>query len=193
MTSSGLCSLKYARIDVGREHPDVALGEIRQQLRRMLQRWKAEEGCNLSATGGHVHGAEAQLDFRLGLLDILGVGAARQILMRPGVGAERHAGCQHLLGDLRMPSPMLADLEEGRFEAFACQRLDHGGGVAGPGPVVERQHDFLVAEEVILLEMLEAEAWTTRGVDLHDARQAHAARLVARRNGGHRRRGLRLC
>ena len=79
-------------------------------------------------------GAEAQLDFRLRLLDILGVGIARQILVRPSVGAKRHSGCEHLLGDLRMPSRMLADLEEGRFEAFVGQRLDHGGGIAGPRP-----------------------------------------------------------
>jgi hypothetical protein len=32
--------------------------------------------------------------------------------------SNRHAGLDYLLGDLRMPGRMLADLEEGRFQAI---------------------------------------------------------------------------
>ena len=38
----------------------------------------------------------------------------------------------------RMPGRMLADLEEGRFQAFVGQCLEHGGRVARPRAVVER-------------------------------------------------------
>src|SRR5262249_60004837 len=89
-----------------------------------------------------------------------------------------------LLGDLRMPGCVLADLEEGRLEAFVGKYLEHGGRVAWPGTVVEGQDDFLVAQEVILLEMLEAEAGTAGGIDLDDPGEPHAAGSVARRNGG---------
>ena len=56
---------------------------------------------------------------------------------------------------------------------------EHGGGVLGPRTVVEGQHDFAGAQEIVLLEMLEAEARPAGRVDLDDARKAHAARLVA--------------
>src|SRR5262249_55395173 len=78
-------------------------------------------GTGWNSASGHVHRA---LDFRLGLLDIVGVRVARQILMRPGMRSNRHAGLDYLLGDLRMPVRMLADLEEGRFQAFVGQRLE---------------------------------------------------------------------
>jgi hypothetical protein len=74
----GLVQLEVARVDVGREHPDIALGQVRHQLRRMLQGRKAEEWRDLARVGGgHVHRADAHLDFRLGLLNILGVRVAR--------------------------------------------------------------------------------------------------------------------
>ena len=47
---------------------------------------------------------------------------------------------------------MLADLEERRLDAIVLQRLEHHRRVFGPRPVVEGQHDFLVAQEVVLLE-----------------------------------------
>jgi hypothetical protein len=97
--------------------------------------------------------------------------------------ADGHAGVDHLLGDLRMPGGVLADLEEGRLQTFVGQRLEHGRRVPRPGTIVEGQDDFLVAEEVILLEMLKAEAGTADGIDLDDPREPHAAGLVAGRNG----------
>src|SRR6478735_6111099 len=49
------------------------------------------------------------------------------------MGAERHAGRNDLLGDLRMPARVLADLEEGRLQAFVRQCLEHGV-LPGQGP-----------------------------------------------------------
>ena len=48
-----------------------------------------------------------------------------------------------------------------------------------PRAVVERQHDFLVAQEVEVLEMLEAESRTACGVDLDGAADAERVRIVA--------------
>src|SRR5262249_61337180 len=110
-----------------------------------------------------------------------------------GMVADRNAGRDHLLGDLRMPGRMLADLEEGRFQAFVGQCLEHGWRVTRPRTVVEGQEDFLVAQEVILLEMLEAEARTASSIDLHDSGQAYAAGLVAGRNGGGSPLGVSPC
>ena len=64
---------------------------------------------------------------------------------------------------------VLADREEHRLGAFVGERLEHGGRIARPRTVIEGQHDFLVGEEVELLEMLEAEARSARGVDLDHA------------------------
>ena len=55
-----------------------------------------------------------------------------------------------------MPSRVLADFEEGRFQTFVGQRLEHSRRT-GPRTIVEGQYDFLVVEEIVLLEMLEAE------------------------------------
>ena len=78
----------------------------------MLQVGEAEEGSDWCAASGYMHGAVAHLDFLLGLLKILGVRISRQILMRPGVGADCHPGFDQLFGDFWMPRRMLADLEE---------------------------------------------------------------------------------
>ena len=40
--------LEIARVDVGREHADIALGQVRQELGWMLQDRKAEEPRDLS-------------------------------------------------------------------------------------------------------------------------------------------------
>ena len=158
----------------------------------MLQVREAEERSDRRAGSGHMHGAVAHFDFLLGLFEILGVRIPRQIPVRPSVGPDRHAGVDHLFGDFGMPRRVLADLEECRLQTFVGQRLEDGGRVRRPRTVVEGQNDLLVAEEVVLLEVLEAEARAAGGVDLDDARQTHAARFVAWRNVARRRRGLAL-
>src|SRR6185312_4531200 len=65
--------------------------------------------------------------------------------------------------------------------------------------VVEGQHNFLVAQEVIGLEVVEAEAGTTGGVDLDGTLHAERVRVAAlgrngcRRCGGSRSSGWRRC
>src|SRR5262245_34918293 len=70
------------------------------------------------------------------------------------------------------------------FTHSLASALSTAGVLPGPGAVVERQNDFLVAQEVILLEMLETEAGAAGCVDLHDAGKSQAAWLVAGCNGG---------
>ena len=107
------------------------------------------------------------------------------------VCADRHPGGDHPLGDLRMPARVLADLKEGRLQTFVGERLDDGHGVLRPGAVVKGQHDLLVAEEIVLLEMFEAKSGAARGVDFDNARESHPARLVAGRYAARRRCGCR--
>ena len=154
----------------------------------MLQVREAEERRDWGV-GGRVHGADAHLDFLFGQFEIAGVRVPGKILVRPGMRADRHSGCDHLLGDFRMPGRVLADLKEGRLETLVGERLEHGQGVLRPGTVVEGQHHFLVAQEIILLEMLEAEPGPAGRIDFDDARKAHPARLVARRYAAGRRGG----
>ena len=74
---------------------------------------------------------------------------------------------------------MLADGEEDRLGAFLRQNLENGRRVHRPRAVVERQHHFLVAQEIELLEMLETETGAPGGVDLHHARNAEGIRIGA--------------
>ena len=92
--------------------------------------------------------------------------------MRPGVGADGVAGRGHLLENFRMIGGVLADREEHRLGAFVRQRLEHGRRIDRPRTVIEGQHDFLVGQKIELLEMLEAETGSARGVDLDDAADA---------------------
>ena len=64
------------------------------------------------------------------------------------------------------------------LHAFVGQRLEHRRR-GRPRAVVEGQHDFVVAQEVVLLEMLEAEARAAGGVDLDGAGHAERIRIVA--------------
>ncbi len=92
--------------------------------------------------------------------------------MRPGVAADRVAGGGHLLGDFRMPDRVFTDLEERGFEAIIGKRLEHSRRVIRLRSVVEGQHDFVGAQEVVLLEMLEAEPRSTGRIDLNNARHS---------------------
>ena len=102
------------------------------------------------------------------------------------------AGRDVLFQDLGMPAGVLADREEHGLGALVGQRLEHALGVAGPGAVVEGQHDLVVAQEVIGLEVLEAEAGRAGGVDFHHALDAEGFRIVAFLFGQCRERGRGL-
>src|SRR6516165_2096789 len=61
---------------------------------------------------------------------MLGIGVFRQILMRPGMAADRHACCRYLPGQISTPRRMFADFEEGRLDAIVLQ----GAVLCGQGP-----------------------------------------------------------
>ena len=178
ITFSGLRILKSKESMSVEKVGNVALAEIAQERRRLLEVREAEERRDRRRSG-HVHGADAHFDLGLGLLDILGVGIFRQVLVRPGVAADVLpaattslviSGCQVAC------SPISKNVALRQLSASA---LSTAGVLLGPRAVVEGQHHFVVAQEIVLLEVLEAEGRAARRVDFDDARQAHSAGLVA--------------
>jgi hypothetical protein len=133
------------------------------------------------------------LDLFPGLIDrhaLLG-----KVLMRPGVAADGVTGGGNLSQDFRIIGGVFSDREEGCLGALVRQRLEHRGGVVRPRAVVEGQNDFALFQEIVLLEMLEAEARAAGGIDFDRAREPEGIRIAAcrgRRAGGGPRR-LRLC
>jgi len=86
---------------------------------------------------------------------------------------------------------MLADGEEQRFGALGCQCLEYGWRIAGPRTVVEGQHHFSLAQEIVGSEVLESEARPPGRVDFHDARDAERVRIARTCCLGRDRRGCR--
>jgi len=68
-----------------------------------------------------------------------------------------------------LPIVWPADRKEDRLGALRGQRRQHLRRVARPGPVVEGEHHLAGLQEIVLLEVLEAEAGTAGGVDLDGA------------------------
>ena len=156
MTACGVTRLEVERVEVAGEHRDVAVAEIGDHFRRVLQRREAEERRRRDAAERPLHRAETLLDLFLAL--VFGQLLVGQRRMRPGVGADGMAGRVNLLDDFRIVGGVLADREEDAGGAFVRQRLQHRGRIQRPRAVVEGQHHFLVAQEIELLEMFEAEA-----------------------------------
>ena len=96
----------------------------------------------------------------------------RKVLVRPGVGANRMPGFIHLSKDFGIIGRVLADREKRCLDALVGQRLEHGLGVVEPRPVIKGQHHFARPKEVVLSEMLEAEARPAGRVDLDHPRDA---------------------
>ena len=194
MMVCALLALKSKELRSQEKIADVAGAEIGHHLRRMLQRREAEERRRRLAAQRPFHGAESLFDFILALLLV-------QLLvdeggMRPGVRPDGMAGRHHLPEDFGIVGGVLADREEDAGGAFLRQRLQDRRRVHRPRTVVERQNHFLVAQEVELLEMLEAETGTAGRVDLDGAADAERVGIVAGRTGRDRRRrrgGGRRC
>ena len=184
----GLARLEVEGVEIGGENPDVALAEIGDHLGRMLQCREAEERRGRCAERPF-HRAETLFDFFLALR--LGQFLVVEVGVRPGVRADGVSGGGHLLEDFRIIGRVLADREENRLGALLGQGLQHRGRIDRPRAVVERQHHFLVAQEIELLEMLEAETGAAGGVDFHDAADAQRVRVGA--SGFRGRRGGRWC
>jgi hypothetical protein len=116
-----------------------------------------------------MHGAVAHLDFLLRLLEIFRVGISREVLVCPSVRADCHPSFDDLFGYFGMPDCMLTDLKERGFQTLLGQCLEHRRCVFRPGPVVESQNNFLVAQKIVLLEVFEAKSGSARRVDFDDA------------------------
>jgi hypothetical protein len=76
---------------------------------------------------------------------------------------------------------MLSDREEHGFGALLCQRLKYGWRIAGPRSVIEGEHYFPIAEEIVGLEVLEPEARSSSRVDSNDACDAECLRIAGTR------------
>ena len=196
ITCCGVARLEVEGVEVAGEHRDVAGAEIGHHFRRMLQRREAEERRGRNAAKRPFHRAEAFFDLFLAL--VFGQLLVGQGGVRPGVRSDGVAGRENLLEDFRIVGRVLADRKENAGRAFVRQRLQHRGRIDRPRAVVERQHHFMVAQEIELLEMLEAEARSARGVDFDDAGDAERIGIGASGFGGRRRRrralrGVRSC
>jgi len=66
--------------------------------------------------------------------------------MRPCVRSNRVSSRRDLLEKFGMPQRVLADREEHRLGALRRQRLEHGGRIARPRPVVEGQDDLALLQ-----------------------------------------------
>ncbi len=170
-----LVNLEIERVHVGGEDADIARAEIGDHLRRMPQRREAEEWRDRRVAERDAHRGDTFFDFCFGFVSR----QLRQILVRPGVGADGVAGLDHFLQDIGTIAGVFADREEQRLGALVAQRLEHTLGIARPRTVVESQHDFFFAQEVVGLEVLEAETGAAGGVDLNHALDAEAVRIVA--------------
>ena len=109
--------------------------------------------------------------------------------MTPGVRADRVSGFRDLLEDFGIIGRVLADHEERRLHALLGECRQHFWR-GRPGTVVEGQQHFVVAQEIVLLEMFEAEAGAAGGVDFDDAGDAQRVRIFALHGGGRRRGSL---
>ncbi len=75
----------------------------------------------------------------------------------------------YLLQDAGLPHGVLADREEDRLGAMRREGCKHRRRMARPGAIVECQYHLARLQEVVALEVLEAEAGAAQGVDLDHA------------------------
>ena len=125
--------------------------------------------------------AERDADCRNAFLDFVDpflLAQLGQILVRPGVRPDGMPGSRHLLHDFGMPPGVFSDREKERLGALIGERLQHGRRMPWPWTVIEREHDFFVAQEVVGLEVLEPETRAACGVDFNHARDAECVRVV---------------
>ena len=98
------------------------------------------------------------------------------------------AGRGNLLEDAGLVGGMKPDREEDRLGAVGGEGGENCGRVLRPGAVVEGQHDLAFAQEIMALEVLEAEAGAAGGVDLDGAGDPEGIGVAAGGCGRRRRR-----
>jgi hypothetical protein len=123
--------------------------------------------------------------YRQGLpVDVAPTLGLRQILVTPGVRADGVPGCSHLLENAGLVGRVQADREEDRLGAVRGECGKHRLSVLRPGPVVEGQHHFAFAQEIVGLELLGSKAGATGGVDLDHPADPQSVGIAFA--GGHR-------
>src|SRR6516162_1619773 len=105
------------------------------------------------------------------------------------MAADRHPGGGECFGQIGAPSCVFADLKECRLGAAVLQRLEYHRRVSGPWAIVEGQRDFLIAQEIILFEMLGSERRATCRIYLNESREPEGVRIIASSNWLWRHRG----
>ena len=71
------------------------------------------------------------------------------------------------------------------------ERGEHGRGVARPGAIIEGEHDLARPQEIVALEVLEAETGPAGGVDLHHPGDAERIGIAGAGIGDRRSSGRR--
>src|SRR5262249_61844593 len=79
---------------------------------------------------------------------------------------------------LGMPGRVLADGKERCLDALRCECGEHCRRITWPRAIIECQYDFALLEEVMSLELLEAESRPTGRVYLHYARHSERVRIA---------------
>src|SRR5262245_57426344 len=142
----------------------------------MPQGRETEERCGRLVAKRDADRCDALLDFGDPIL-LVQLG---QVLMRPGVRPDGMPGSSHLLHDFGMPPGVLSDRKKDCFGALIRERLEHGWRMTRPRTIIEGEYDFLVAQEIISLEVLKAEARPAGRVDFNNPRDAERVGIVAR-------------
>ena len=167
MYVSGVPGAEVAAVDIDREDALAPGLEMAGHEAAVGKIGEAEERRG-GLGRGLADGRNGELDLSLGERGVEGP----LIAVRPGVRADRMAAAGGLANQLGIGNCHAADDEEGRLGAMGIQCLQHRHGVGSQRPVVERQHDLAIGQEVVVLVLLLAEELSTRGVDLHDPRHA---------------------
>ena len=84
----------------------------------------------------------------------------------------------NLLEDFRMPNGMLAYGEEHGPGALFCQRPEYGWRIIGPWTVIEGEHYFSVAQEIVGFEVLESKTRSSSAVDFNNSGDAERTRIA---------------
>src|SRR5512143_4236830 len=119
------------------------------------------------------------------------LGKLGQILVRPGVRSNGMSAGRHLFHDFRVPARVFADRKKDRLGALVGKGLEHSRRMTWPGPIVEGEYDLVVTQEIVGLEVFEAEARPSGRVDLDHTSDAECIRIIACRCCRRRRRGWR--
>src|SRR5205809_5775451 len=88
------------------------------------------------------------------------------------------SGGRHLLEKTRVIRGMGPNRKEDGLDAVVGKRRKHVLRVFWPGAIIERQHNFAVAQEVVGLEKLRSEGGATGGVDFDSPGNAEGVRIA---------------